>query len=217
MPSGTAYKSAMANTYTQTHIQAVFAVQNRQSLIIDDWKDDLYKYITAIIQNNDHKMLQINGMPDHVHILFGLRPVQSLSDLMKQVKQDSSKWINQNRLAKRKFSWQEGYGAFSYSKSQLPRVIKYIQNQENHHRKHTFKEEYLALLETHGVVYDEQYIFKTIEYTIKYQHPLIPINHMAYLRHANIDLNSVFYRYVVPTGHPPSVKSFNPCKSVIPC
>ena len=163
MPLGTTYKSAMANTYTQIHIQTIFAVQNRKSLIDDEWKDDLYKYITAIIQNNDHKMLQINGMPDHVHILFGLRPVQSLSDLMKQVKQDSSKWINQNRLAKGKFSWQEGYGAFSYSKSQLPRVIKYIQNQEKHHRKHTFREEYLALLEVHGVDYDERYIFKPID------------------------------------------------------
>jgi len=153
----------MANTYTQIHIQAVFAVQNRQSLICDEWKDDLYKYITAIIQNNDHKLLQINGMPDHIHILLGMRPVQSLSDLMKQVKQDSSKWINQNRLVKGKFSWQEGYGAFSYSKSQLPRVIKYIQNQDKHHKTRTFRDEYLALLEAHGIDYDERYIFKPID------------------------------------------------------
>ena len=153
----------MANTYTQIHIQTVFAVQNRQSLISNEWKDDLYKYITAIIQNNEHKLLQINGMPDHVHILFGLRPVQSLSDLMKQVKQDSSKWINQNRLARGKFSWQEGFGAFSYSKSQLPKVITYIQNQQEHHRKRTFREEYIALLEAHGVDYDERYIFKSID------------------------------------------------------
>ena len=153
----------MANTYTQIHIQAVFAVQNRQSLIRDEWKDDLYKYITAIIQNNDHKLLQINGVPDHVHILFGLRPVQSLSEMMKQVKQDSSKWINQNRLARDKFSWQEGYGAFSYSKSQLPRVIKYIQNQDKHHKTRTFRDEYLALLKTHGIDYDERYIFKPID------------------------------------------------------
>jgi REP element-mobilizing transposase RayT len=153
----------MANTYTQIHIQTVFAVQNRKSLIGDEWKDDLYKYITAIIQNNDHKLLQINGMPDHLHILFGMRPVQSISDLMKQVKQDSSKWINQNNLVNGKFSWQEGYGAFSYSKSQLPRVIKYIQNQQEHHRSRTFREEYLTLLETHGVAYDERYLFKPIE------------------------------------------------------
>jgi len=153
----------MANTYTQIHIQTVFAVQNRQSLIIDDWKDDLYKYITAIIQNNDHKLLQINGMPDHLHILFGMRPVQSLSDLMKQVKKDSSKWINENRLARGKFSWQEGYGAFSYSKSQKPRVIKYIQNQEEHHKTRTFRDEYLALLEAQGIDFDERYIFKPID------------------------------------------------------
>jgi len=153
----------MANTYTQIHIQTVFANQNRQSLISNEWKDDLYKYITAIIQNNEHKLLQINGMPDHVHILFGLRPVHSISDLMKQVKQESSKWINQNRLARGKFSWQEGYGAFSYSKDQLPRVITYIQNQQEHHKKRTFREEYIALLEAHGVDYDERYIFKSID------------------------------------------------------
>ena len=129
----------MANTYTQIHIQTVFAVQNRQSLIGDEWKEDLYKYMTSIIQNNNHKLLQINGMPDHLHILFGLRPVQAISNLMKQVKQDSSKWINQNRLARGKFSWQEGYGAFSYSKSQLPRVIKYIQNQQEHHKTKSFR------------------------------------------------------------------------------
>ncbi len=115
----------MANTYTQIQIQNVFAIQNRQSLIGNEWKDDLYKYITATIQHNKHKLLQINGMPDHIHILFGLRSIQSISDLMKQVIQDSSKWINQNMLAKGKFSWQEGYGAFSYSKNQLPRTIKY--------------------------------------------------------------------------------------------
>ncbi|MDX1592208.1 MAG: IS200/IS605 family transposase [Balneolaceae bacterium] len=153
----------MANTYTQIHIQAVFAVQNRQSLISDEFKDDLYKYITSIIQNNDHKLLQINGMPDHVHILFGMRPVQALSDLMKQIKQDSSKWINQNNLANGRFSWQEGYGAFSYSRSQLPRIIKYIQNQQEHHRVRSFRDEYISLLKTHDVNYDERYIFKTIE------------------------------------------------------
>ncbi len=152
----------MANTYTQIHIQTVFSFQNRKSMIAEPWKDDLYKYITAIIQNNDHKLLQINGMPDHIHILFGMRPVQSLSELMKQVKQDSFKWIIQNRLLKGKFSWQKGYGAFSYSKSQLPKVIKYILNQEEHHKRRTFREEYLALLEAHEVDYEERYIFKPI-------------------------------------------------------
>lgn len=153
----------MANTYTQIHIQAVFAVRNRECLIGNDWKTDLYKYITGIVQANGHKMIQINGMPDHVHMLFGMRPVQSLSDLMKQVKQDSSKWINTNRLSKVKFSWQEGYGAFSFSKDQLPRVIRYIQKQEEHHRVKSFREEYLELLKAHDIEFDEQYIFKAIE------------------------------------------------------
>ena len=153
----------MANTYTQIHIQVIFAVQNRQSLIDESWEDDLYKYITAIIQRNGHKLLQINGMPDHVHILFGMRPVQSLSDLMKQVKQDSSKWINQNSFVRGRFSWQEGYGAFSYSRSQLPQVIKYIQKQKEHHRMKSFREEYLDLLQRFNVDYDDRYIFKPIE------------------------------------------------------
>jgi|TARA_R100000541_G_scaffold32720_2_gene41473 putative transposase len=153
----------MANTYTQIHIQAVFAVRNRECLIGNDWKTDLYKYITGIVQANGHKMIQINGMPDHVHMLFGLRPSQSLSDLMKQVKQDSSKWINKNRLSKVRFSWQEGYGAFSYSKDQLPRVIRYIQKQEEHHKVKSFREEYLELLKAHDIEFDEQYIFKAIE------------------------------------------------------
>src|SRR5690554_800456 len=153
----------MANTYTQVHIQTVFAVQNRQSLIKNDWKADLYKYITGIIQNNQHKVLQINGMPDHIHILFGMRPSQSLSDLMKQVKQDSSKWINNRGFVNGKFAWQSGYGAFSYSKSELPNVINYIKNQEKHHNRLTFQEEYLSLLKKFNVEFDERYIFKTVQ------------------------------------------------------
>jgi|SRR5690606_24352580 len=153
----------MANTYTQIHIQVVFAVQNRHGLIQSQWKDELYKYITSIIQNHQHKVLQINGMPDHIHILIGMRPSQSLADLMKQLKQDSSKWINNKRVINGKFSWQAGYGAFSYSKIELPRVIKYIQNQESHHKMMTFQEEYMKLLKMHQVEYEEQYIFKPIE------------------------------------------------------
>ncbi len=102
----------MANTYTQIHIHSIFAVQNRQSLIQSSWEIELYKYITGIVQNNGHKLLQINGMPDHVHLLIGMRPVQSLSVLMQQVKQDSSKWINEKRFAAGRFSWQEGFGGF---------------------------------------------------------------------------------------------------------
>lgn len=153
----------MANTYTQIHIQTIFAVQNRQSLIRNHWKGELYKYITGIIQSNEHKVLQINGMPDHIHILLGMRPTQSLSDLMKQVKQDSSKWINNKRFINGRFSWQSGYGAFSYSKLELPVVIKYIQNQEEHHKTVTFQEEYLSLLKVRNVEFDNRFIFKVIE------------------------------------------------------
>ncbi len=152
----------MANTYTQIHIQAVFAVHDRQSLIQREWKVPLYKNITAILQNHGHKMLQINGISDHVHILFGMRPTQSLSDLMKQVKQGSSYWINTNGLIKQKFSWQEGYGAFSYAKQDIPNIIHYIQNQEQHHKRKTFQEEYLEMLDQFNVDYDNRYIFKPI-------------------------------------------------------
>ncbi|WP_018630142.1 IS200/IS605 family transposase [Niabella aurantiaca] len=150
----------MANTYTQIHIQLVFAVKYRQSLIEHSWKDELYKYITAIVQNKTHKLLIINGMPDHLHILIGMRPTQSLSDLLQHIKGDSSKWINERRFIKGKFEWQEGYGAFSYSKSQVPGVITYIKNQEQHHSKKNFREEYLDLLKQFEIEYDEQYIFK---------------------------------------------------------
>jgi len=164
VPSGTRYKHAnMANTYTQIHIQAVFAVQDRQSLINNDWKIKLYKYITGIIQNHGHKVLKINGITNHVHILFGMRPTQSLSDLMKQVKQDSSKWINSKGFVNRKFSWQAGYGAFSYSKLEVPNVINYIKNQEHHHKTITFQDEYLKLLKEFNIEFDERYILKSVQ------------------------------------------------------
>jgi REP element-mobilizing transposase RayT len=153
----------MPNTFTQVHIHAVFTVQNRTSLISKSWEDRLYKYITGIIQNNGHKLLIINGMSDHIHVFFGMRPNQSLSDLMQDIKGDSSRWINENKLVTGKFSWQEGYGAFSYAKSQVPSVIKYIQSQEPHHRKKSFIEEYRKMLEDFGIEYDERYIFKPIE------------------------------------------------------
>jgi REP element-mobilizing transposase RayT len=156
-------KNAMANTYTQIHIHSIFAVQNRQSLIRPAWEIELYKYITGIVQFQGHKLLQINGMPDHVHLLIGMRPVQSLSELIQQIKQDSSKWINSNRLADGRFSWQEGFGAFSHPKSQVNKVIAYIQNQKEHHKKKSFREEYLEFLEKWEVDYDERYIFKPIE------------------------------------------------------
>ncbi len=152
----------MANTYTQIHIQTVFAVNNWQSSISIEWETDLYKYITGIVQNHGHKMLQINGMPNHIHLLFGLRPNQSLSTLMKQVKQDSSKFINASGFVKNRFSWQAGFGAFSYSKSDVPRVVKYIENQKEHHKNKSFREEYIELLNSFDIEYDERYIFKPI-------------------------------------------------------
>ena len=153
----------MANTYTQIHVHAVFAVQNRLSLIKDEWKERLFMYITGIIQNRGHKMLAINGMPDHVHILFGLRPSQSLSELMQDVKGDSSKWINKNRLVEGRFTWQEGYGAFSYRKKDIPGVISYINDQERHHLDKEFYQEYLSLLDEFMVDYDERYLFTPVE------------------------------------------------------
>jgi REP-associated tyrosine transposase len=152
----------MANTYTQIHIQVVFSVQNRQSLIQKDWRNRLYKYITGIIKNNGHKLLQINGTEDHIHILIGLRPNQSLSELIKKVKQDSSLWVNNNRLTNNQFSWQAGYGAFSYAKPDVQNVIRYIQNQEIHHKKKTFIEEYKELLKIFNIDFNEEYIFKSV-------------------------------------------------------
>ena len=150
----------MANTYNQIHIQAVFGVKYRNALISPEWKPNLYKYVTGIIQQYDHKLLAINGMPDHVHIFFGMRPTQSLSKLMQQVKEDSTKWINEQDFLREKFQWQEGFGAFSYSRSQIGAVCKYIENQEAHHRKKTFFEEYIELLKAFEIDYDERYIFK---------------------------------------------------------
>ncbi|HUX97268.1 MAG TPA: IS200/IS605 family transposase [Bacteroidales bacterium] len=152
----------MSNTYTQIHIQAVFAVQNRLSLISAKWEDRLYQNIAGIIRKNGHKLLAINGMPDHIHILFGLRPSHSLSDLMQDIKGDSSKWINQNKFTLGRFSWKEGYGAFSYSKSQIKNVTEYIINQKQHHTKHTFLHEYEKFLTDFEIDYDERYIFKAV-------------------------------------------------------
>jgi REP element-mobilizing transposase RayT len=153
----------MANTYTQIHIQFVFAVKYRAALIQKDWKDRLHQYITGIIQSNDHKMLQVNSMPDHIHIFIGMRPAQSIASLVQNLKTETSKWIKQNKFCKSSFAWQEGYGAFSYSKSHVPDVIRYIQNQEIHHTKETFMDEYQKILKAFEIDYDKQYIFKEPE------------------------------------------------------
>ena len=153
----------MANTYTRILIQAVFAVRYRQSLIDPSFENDLYKYMTGILQSEGHKMLQINGMPDHIHLLFGFRTHQSLADLMKVVKAKSSKWVNRNKFCTRNFAWQNGFGAFSYSPDALPYVARYIANQKQHHLKKTFQKEYKKILEEYEVEYDPEYVFLPME------------------------------------------------------
>ena len=148
----------MGNTYTQIHIQIIFAVQNRKALIKPNFESKLYSYISGIIQNYNHKVLQINGVEDHVHILIGYRPNQALSSLVQKVKQDSSKWLKANKFVPDFFKWQEGFGAFSYSKDEITKVIQYIQNQEDHHKTLSFQDEYRKLLEKFDVQYDEKYI-----------------------------------------------------------
>lgn len=149
----------MANTYTQLHVQLVFAVKHRIALIQPSFKEELHKYMTALIQQHGHKMLQINSMPDHIHIFIGLRPTEAISDLIQHVKSESTKWIKGKGLSS-SFAWQEGFGAFSYSRSHVDDVIRYIQNQEVHHKKETFLDEYKRMLTAFGVEYDDRYVFK---------------------------------------------------------
>ncbi|MCB2218931.1 MAG: IS200/IS605 family transposase [Bacteroidetes bacterium] len=153
----------MSNTFTQIYIHTVFAVKGRTCLIGKEWEDELYKYITGIVQNHGHKLLAIGGMPDHLHVFIGMKTNQSLSDLMQAVKGSSSKWINEKRFIKTKFQWQEGYGGFSYAHSQLDSVIGYINTQKEHHRKRSFQEEYIEFLNKFQVDYDAKYIFEEVE------------------------------------------------------
>jgi len=148
----------MANTFTQIYLQCVFAVQNRNSLIKPEWKDELYKYITGIVQENNHKLIAINGVSNHIHLFVGYKPHQLIPDLLQDIKGSSSKWINKNRFVKWGFNWQEGYGAFSYSHSQIDRVVRYINNQEKHHKKQTFHDEYVQLLKIYNIPFEEKYI-----------------------------------------------------------
>jgi putative transposase len=154
----------MANTYTQIYLHVVFAVEGRQNLIAPEHNDELQKYITGTIIAQKHKLIVINNMPDHLHLLIGLRPDAALSDLVRDVKAGSSKFINEKHWVMGRFSWQEGFGAFSHARSQLGAVIRYIQNQQKHHAKKSFRDEYLELLENFGVEYDRKYIFKTDEH-----------------------------------------------------
>jgi putative transposase len=149
----------MANTYTQIYVHIIFAVQERQNLIKKENKEELQKYITGIIRNKNQKLITINCMPDHVHIFIGLRPNIALSDLVRDIKNNSSKFINDEKWVRGKFHWQEGFGAFSYAHSQMNAIIKYIKNQERHHARKSFKEEYKEILEKFKVEYDPNYIF----------------------------------------------------------
>lgn len=151
------------STYSQIYIQIVFAVKNRQALIANAWEEELYKYITGIVQNKGQKMLAINGMPDHIHILIGMKPSCCLSDLVREIKKSSNSFIKEQSFTNSKFEWQEGFGAFSYSHSALDNVIAYISNQKEHHRKRSFKEEYVDFLEKFKIDFKQEYLFEWLE------------------------------------------------------
>jgi putative transposase len=152
----------MANTYSQIHIQVVFAVEARQYLIRSERKEALHKYIAGIVAQREQKLLAVHCMPDHTHVLIGLKPDIALSDLVRDIKAGSANHINKSKWMAGRFSWQEGFGAFSYSHSQLTQVIRYIQTQEKHHVKKSFREEYLNLLKKFEVQHDDRYIFKDL-------------------------------------------------------
>ena len=149
----------MANTFTQIYVQIVFVVQGRQNLIKNEHKEELHKYITGVIKKKNQKLIAINCMPDHTHIFIGLKPNMALSDLVRDIKNNSSTFINKKKWIPGKFNWQRGFGAFSYSHSQIDKVIKYIQNQEQHHAHKSFREEYLEFLKKFSIEFDEKYIF----------------------------------------------------------
>ena len=150
----------MPGTFSQIYIQIVFAVKGRENLIGHSWKRELHKYIAGIIKGKGQKPIIVNGMPDHIHAFVGLRPILAIADLARDIKNNSSNFINHQKLVTGKFKWQEGYGAFSYSHSHIEKVYDYILNQEKHHKKKTFKEEYVGFLEKFKVEYDEKYLFE---------------------------------------------------------
>lgn len=149
----------MANTYTQLYFHIVFAVKGRSLLISSNWSDELYKYISGIITHKNQKLMIINGIPNHVHLLIGTKPDCNLSDLVRDIKANSSKWINEKGFVVGKFEWQTGFGAFTVSQSGVSNVINYIKNQEVHHSKKTFREEYVEFLNDHNIDFNNDYIF----------------------------------------------------------
>lgn len=152
----------MSGTFSQIYIQLVFAVKGRNSLISYLWEEELYKYITGIVRNKEQKMLAINGMPDHVHLFIGMKPSCCLSDLVREIKKSSNDFINEKKFTGFYFQWQEGYGAFSYSHSNLDNVIKYIMNQKEHHKVLSFKEEYIEFLQKFEIEFKDEYLFEWI-------------------------------------------------------
>jgi len=153
----------MGDTFTKIYLHFVFAVQDRASLIKDEWKKDLYKYITGIIHTNKHQVIVINGMPDHIHILVSYRQHQTIPSLLQDIKASSSKWINEQNFTIGRFAWQAGYAAFSYSESQIDIIANYIRNQEKHHAKKSFQEEYITFLKKYNIPYVEKYILHNVE------------------------------------------------------
>jgi putative transposase len=198
----------MANTYAQIYIQVIYAVQGRQNLLRKEHKEELHKYTTGIVRNHKQKLIAINSMPDHVHILIGLRPSLALSDLIAKVKSNSSLFINEKKWVRGRFNWQEGFGAFSYGHSQLSAVIRYIQDQEKHHIRRSFKQEYLELLKKFNVEYDGKYVFDWIGR---------PTN-MPLLRSSrSFSEGGLFYKHCAPSGASAGRNSFSiklaPCTS----
>ena len=153
----------MANTFTQIYIQIIFAVKNRDALIQPEWEERLYQYITGTVRNKGQKIYAINGAGNHIHFLLSIKPDCCLSDLVREIKKSSNEFVKENKLSKFKFDWQNGFGAFSYSQSQIDKVVKYILNQKEHHNKKSFKSEYLDLLKKFEIKYDEKYLFDWIE------------------------------------------------------
>ena len=152
----------MAGTFSQIYIQVVFAVKGRQNLIHLEWEEELYKYISGIIKNKEQKILAINGATDHIHILIGMKPSCCLSDLVREIKKASNQFINEKKFTRTRFQWQGGFGAFSYSQSAVENVTKYIQNQKEHHKKQSFKEEYKDFLEQFAIEHQDEYLFEWI-------------------------------------------------------
>lgn len=153
----------MPGTFSQLYIQVVFAVKGRENLIQNEWKDELYKYMAGLIKGKEQKTIIVNGMPDHIHAFIGLRPAMAISDLVRDIKNNSSNFINDKKFVKGKFQWQEGYGAFSYSHSHIENVYNYILNQQKHHQKITFHEEYVDFLKKFNIEHDEKYLFEWID------------------------------------------------------